>query len=414
MRFPRAIALALLLGSGTALAETSSTLTLPEVFAAVRASHPALVAATASTDAALARIEQEKARADPRLGIDLKRDNTRLADYSELEVTVSQEIPLSGRRLLRAAAARAEVGVAFAQARRREWMLLNQARLAFVRLAAADERLAVNTRLHDNLVQTRLLARQAYETGRNSRLDLLSLETELATLDTERSELSGRRLQESAALNALMIRPVETAVAPLTLPAPALPALALPDAIALARAMSPDIAVAQKELDAAQARLAVVRKNRAIDPEFSVTGRKMQGMGGTFNSFDTGVAFSLPWANPGRTRAELTEARSRVTASRADASAAEAEITGLVASAHTRAATTFARIQRYQDELLPLTRAAAETARRDYETGRAPLIAVLAAQRMTLSTEQKLADLRSEHALASAELCFLTSRDLQP
>jgi cobalt-zinc-cadmium efflux system outer membrane protein len=414
MRFPRAIALALLLGSGTALAETSSTLTLPEVFASVRANHPALAAATASTEAARARIDQEKAWADPRLGVDLKRDTSRLADYSELEVTVSQELPLSGRPRLRAAAARAEVGVASAQARRREWMLLNQARLTFTRLAAVDERLALNTRLHDNLVQTRLLARQAYETGQRSRLDLLSLETELATLDGERAELSGQRLQESAALNALMIRPIETVVAPLTLPAPAPPSLALPDAVARARAMSPDITVALGELDAAHARLAVVRQNRAIDPEVSVTGRKMRGMSGTFDNFDTGVAFSLPWANPGRTRAELTEARSRVTVARAELASAEAEIAGMVASAHTRAATTFARIQRYHGELLPLSSAAAETARRDYETGRAPLIAVLAAQRMTLSTEQQLADLRAEHALASSELCFLTSQDVQP
>lgn len=421
MRISRPIALALLLGTGSAIAETSAPLTLPEVFAAIRNSHPALASANASTDAARARIDQETSWADPRLGIDLRRadtelnaETTNLGTVNEVEVTLSQEIPLSGRPRLRGLAAKAETSVASAQALRREWMLLNQARLSFTRLAAADEHLAVNTRLHDNLVQTRALTRQAYETGQKPQMELLSLETDLAKLDAERTDLESRRLQESALLNSLMLRPVETVIAPLTLPAPALPALSVSDAVARARVRSPEITVALRETDAAQARLAVVRKNRAIDPEFMLTARRMRGSGDTISSFDTGVSFSLPWANPGRTRAELVEARSRVTAARAEADAGEVEITGMVATAHARATAAYAQVKRYQDELLPLSRASTDAARRDYETGRASLTSVLAAQRMTLETELKLADFRTEQALASAELCFLTSQDVQP
>jgi outer membrane protein TolC len=413
----------LLLGGGSlfATATTATTsentpapLTLPQVLAAIRDHHPGLAAARASTEAARARVDVDKAWADPRLGFDVKRDNTSLANYSELEATVSQELPLSGRARLRGQAATAESAVVFAQGRRREWMLFNQARLAFTRLAATDERLALNTRLHDNLVQSRALARQAYETGQRTQMDLLTLETDLIKTDGERTELTSQRIQEVAELNALMLRPVETGIAPLALPEPVLPALALADAVARARVMSPEITVALRELDAARARLAVVRKNRAIDPEVSFTARQMNNSGQVLSSYDTGISFSVPWANPGRTRAELVEARSRITAARAEADASEAEIAGRVAAAHARASASFTQVKRYQDEILPLSRAYADSARRDYETGRATLPSVFAAQRMTLETELQFATARAEQALATAELCFLTREDVQP
>lgn len=411
-----ALALMLGLGIGQTFAETASDapLTLPEVFNAIRDHHPSLAAARAASQAAQARIDQEKAWMDPRLGVDLKRNNTQLANYSELEVHLSQELPLSGRTQLRGQAASAETAVTVAQTRQREWMLLNQGRLAFTRLAAADERLAINTRLHDNLVQSLALARQAYATSQRTQMDLLTLETDLIKIDGARTELTSQRLQEVAALNALMLRPVETGIAALSLPAPALPALTLPDAVAQARALSPEITVAFKELEVARAKLAVVRKNRAIDPEVSFTARQMNNSGQVLSSYDTGISFSLPWANPGRTRSERVEALSRITAARAEADASEAEIAGMVGSAHTRATASFEQVNRYQNELMPLAIAAAEAARRDYESGRAPLPSVLAAQRVTIETELQFSVARAEHALATAELCFLTSQDVQP
>ncbi len=411
----RRFALSLLLAGAPLFAsEPAAPLTLPEVFAAIRDHHPGLAAARASTEASRARVDIEKAWMDPRLGFDVKRDNTRLANYSELEATVSQELPLSGRAKLRGQAATAESAVVSAQARQREWMLLNQARLAFTRLAATDERLALNSRLHDNLIQSRTLARQAYETGQRTQMELLTLETDLIKTDGERTELASQRIQEATALNALMLRPVETGIAPLALPAPVLPAMSLSDAVARARVMSPEITVALRELDAAHAKLAVVRKNRSIDPEVSFTARQLNNSSQALSSYDTGISFSVPWANPGRTRAELLEARSRITAARAAADASEAQTAGMVAAAHTRATASFTKVKRYQEELLPLSRASADAARRDYETGRAALPSVLNAQRMTLETELQFSTARAEQALATAELCFLTSQDVQP
>ena len=421
MRFWSFILPTLLLGAGSSFAQTAAPLTLTEVYAAIRDHHPALNAARATTDATRARIAQEKAWADPRLGIDLKRGDTsgnaattKLNTYNELEVSLSQELPLSGRNKLRAKAAEAEASVADAETRRREWMLLNQARSTFTRLAAADERLGINQRLRENLAQTLALARQSYETGLRPQAELLALQTRLAQLDADRNDLESMRAQESSALNALMIRPVDTPIDSLTLPAPVTPALSLPDAVARARAMSPDITIALKQVNAAQARLAVVRKNRSIDPELSITARQMKGSDDGIGSYDTGISFTLPWFQSGRTDAERREALSRLSAARSESEASEATITSMVASSHARAAAGYAQVKRYQDELVPLARASSAAARRDYETGRAQLPAVLMAEQSLLETELKLTDIRAEQAIASAELCFLTSQDVTP
>ncbi|MFA6289690.1 MAG: TolC family protein [Opitutaceae bacterium] len=423
MRLPILIFSTFLAAAAWTHAETPAPapLTLSDVFAAIRANHPALAAARANTDAAQARVGQEIAWADPRVGVDLKRGDTpgnaattKLNTYNELEVSVSQELPLSGRNQLRAKAASAEAGVADAETRKREWMLLNQARTAFTKLAAADERLAVNRRLHDNLAQTLALARRSYETGLRPQSELLALETDLARTDADRTELESARAQESAALNALMLRPVETPIAALTLPASAAPMLSLPDAVARARAMSPDISIALKQADAAQARLAVARKNRAIDPEVTVTARQMKGSGEGISSYDTGISFSLPWFQSGRSDGERREALSRLAAARADVEAGAAEITGMVASAHARATSGYTQVKRYENELVPLARASAAAAQRDYETGRVQLPSVLTAEKMLLETELKLTDTRAEQALAGAEICFLTSQDVTP
>jgi len=140
----------------------------------------------------------------------------------------------------------------------------------------------------------------------------------------------------------------------------------------------------------------------------------MKGSGEGISSYDTGISFSLPWFQSGRTDGERREALARLSAARAEAEASEAEITGMVAAAHSRAASGYAQVKRYENELLPLARASAAAAQRDYETGRAQLPGVLAAEKMLLETELKLTDTRAEQALAGAELCFLTSQDVTP
>ncbi|WP_081722146.1 TolC family protein [Geminisphaera colitermitum] len=389
------------------------TLTLQAVFSQLLARHPALAAARAAAEASRARIDTEGSWMDPRLRIEFMRDNTnRLTTYDDLEFGITQEIPLSGRPRLRARAAAAEATVADAQATRREWLLLNQARTAFTRLAATDERLVTNKQLQTLLAQTRALLRLSYETSLRPQSDLLALDTDLARLAAERTDLLSARAQDAAQLNALLLNPAATRIAPATLPPPSPPALDLAAAVSRAREYSPDIAIALRETTAAGARLAIARKNKSIDPELMIAARHMNASSEAIYSYDTGIAFSLPWFNGRRNRAEIRAAESQLAAARSEVAATEAEVAGMAASAHARVTATHEQVRRYEAELIPLAAATTAAARRDYETGRASLPAVLDAERMTLDTRMKLADIRAEHALAAAELAFLTGADL--
>lgn len=395
--------------------DAPAPLTLTEVFATLRATHPALAASRAAAEAARSRVDQEKAWMDPRLTFEHMRDNRDFFGYSELKLGISQEIPLSGRNTLRARAAEAEAAVTVGQATRQEWLLLDQARVAFVELASADARRAVNRRLHDLIAQTAALARLSYENGYGDQAGLLALDTELARVDAECADLDGMLAGQRARLNALLLRPAGSPLVSPALPEPAPPALDVAAAVALARSASPDVAVALREADAARARLAVANKNRSVDPEIMFAARRMDDMGGdVLTSYDTGVSFSLPWLNPGRSRGEVAEARARLAMTRSDALAAEADIAGKTASAHARAVSAFEQLRRQRDEVLPLARASTAAARRDYEAGHVALVPVLAAERAEIDAEMRLVDLRAAQALAAAELAFLTSQDLAP
>ncbi len=410
-----AFAAALVFASAAVAEEPPPPLTINEVFSAVRAQHPALAASRAEAEAARSRVTQEKAWMDPKVGVEWRRDNIRpLNTYSEIEVTASQELPLSRRNKLRAEVASTEASVADASTRVRERKLLNDARTAYLRIAAIDTKTAVNDRLRTLLRQTTTLTRQAYESGQKMQSDLIATQTELSRLDAEQAELLAMRAESVSKLNALMQRPPETPVSHLALPEPIPLTLTPAEALAHARAHNPELTLAARRVKTAEAKLAVAQKNRTPDPEVMIRGRQMNRTGDILSSYDTGVSFSVPWFNEGRNRAQLTEARSGIAAARAEVQMTDSELAGMIAGMIQRANTTFAQIARYNNELLPLSRQQAASQRRAYEAGRAPLLDVFMAERSSIETEMALVNVRAEHALAAAEFDFLTAHDVTP
>lgn len=402
-----------LLASTAAAAEPPPSLALSDVFSAIRSRHPALAASRAEAEAARERINQEKAWMDPKVGVEWRRDDTlRLNTYSEIEVTASQELPLSRRNKLRAEAAAAEAGVADATIAVRERELFNQARIAYLRIAAVDTKSTVNERLRALLRQTVTLTRQAYERGQRMQADLIAAQAELARLDAEQADLAAMRVEDVTKLNALMQRSPETEIAPLALPEAHAISITPAEALAHARTHNPELTRAARRVKAAEAQLAVADKNRSIDPEIMVRGRQMNRSGDILSSYDTGVAFSLPWFNDRRNKAQRAEARSMAAAARAEVQMTESELAGMVSGMLQRINITAAQTTRYRDELLPLAQQQAATQRRAYENGQAPLLEVIMAQRGLLETEMKLVEARSEHAMATASYDFLTAQDV--
>ena len=398
-------------GGGSSL--RAETLTLAEALQAVREHHPALAAARAQAEAVRTRIDQEKAWMDPRLSLEVKREDTlRPNTYSEVELAVSQELPLSRRNTLRAKGAAAEASMFDAAVLVKLQVVLNQARAAYLRIAAVDTRLQVNTRLRTVLQQSIALAQQGYESGQQMQVDVIETQTELTRLDSDENDLAMQRAEDVARLNGLMQRPTETAIDPLALPEPTPLTLTPAEALERVRGHHPELLMAARRIESAQAQVAVARKNRTPDPEVMLRVKQMNRSGDVISAYDTGVSLSLPWFNDRRNRAQVAEAESGVTAARAEARASEADLAGMVAGMHQRARLAYTQYKRFHDELLPLAQLRAESQRRGYETGTTPLFAALGAERSVLETEASMVKAQADHALATAELDFLTARDL--
>lgn len=405
--------LAVLLSATAASAGTVSdrpVLTLSDALAEVRARHPALAAARAGVESARARVDGASAWMDPRVSIELIRDNTtRLNTYSEIEVAVSQEIPLAGRPRLRTEAAEAEAGVAETAVLVRERVLLNQARTAYVKAAGADAQLVALERLRRNLGQRLALVRQAYESGARSQGEVFGLTTELSRLGAEHTELETMRQEARAELDALMLRPDNGATYALELPEPAALGPTAGEARLMALANHPELVLMARKLAASDARLALARKNRTPDLEVMVRAKQMNGSGDILSAYDTGVSFSVPWFNDRRTRSEVAEARGMVRSAQADAEASAAEMGGMVTAMHRRASATYEQFLRQRDELIPLARVQAGVVNREFETGRALLTDLLAAESGVLEAELTLARLASAHGLAITDFDFFTA-----
>jgi outer membrane protein, heavy metal efflux system len=408
----RVVAFAVLLCtvSTAASAEPATVLTLDDALAEVRARHPALAAARAGVDAARARTDGASAWADPRVSMELMRnDTTRLSTYSEVELMVSQEIPLAGRPRLRTEAAMAEAGVAESAVLVRERMLLSQARTAYVTAAGADAQLAALAVVRRNLELRFDLTRQAYESGTRSQAELTGLSLELSRLDTERTELESSGHEARARLASSMIRPGDGLTEALLLPEPRAPAFPAEEARRMALANHPDLLLMARKLAAGDARLTLAKTNRTPDLEVMVRAKQMNRSGELISAFDTGVAFSLPWFNERRTRSEVAEAASMVREAQADSEAAATELAGMVSSMHRRVSAAHEQWLRQRDEFIPLARAQTAIARRNYETGRAQLIDLLETEGAVLEAELALARLATEHALAASDFDSLTA-----
>lgn len=387
-------------------------LTLDEALAAVREHHPVLAAARAEAQRARTKIDQERAWMDPKLALEVKHEGTlRPTTYSEVELTVSQEVPLSRRNELRARNAAAEASVIDAAIRVKERTVLNEARTAYVRIASVDAQLAVNARLRGLLEQSLALAQQGYESGQQMQVDVIETQTELTRLQTEETELARGRAADVARLNTLMQRPTDVAIEPVGLPVPQPLSLTAADAQQAVREHHPELLMAARRITAAETQLAVARKNRTPDPEFMLRAKQTNSSGDVISAVDTGVAISLPWFQERRNRAQILEAESGITAARADARASEADLAGMVAGMHARASLSYAQYVRYRDELLPLAEQRAESLQRGYVNGTSSLFVALGGQRAVAETEMALVKAQAEYALTVAELDFLTAPD---
>ncbi len=389
------------------------------------------IAANADLAAAAARVRQSRAlvrnaEADriPQIGVGAQVARGRQSAVSlglpqgadvatsnvfQAALSASYEVDLFGRVANNVNAARADAKSS--EATFRSVLLALQADVAqtYFRLRATDAEITLlkeTVRLREANVK---LAKSRYDAGDIGEIDLTRARTELATAQSDAIGLERQRAQIEHALAVLLGRApagFDFGTNPL-LDASLLPVVpaGLPSTLLERR---PDIAAAQQQMFAANARIGVARS--AIFPALALTGQ------GGYESFELadlfkwtsrtwliGAVMSLPIVDGGRNRANIRRAEAAL-----DESVATYRSRVLVAFAEVEdnlvGLRTLAGQAQATDAAVASARRAADLADKRYRAGQTSYLESLDAQRELLTVERQAVQLRGSRAMTTVGL----------
>jgi len=402
--------------SGDAGSEAQrARISLGEVTSIVLANNPAIQQALRKWSAAKARVTQEAAWDDLKVGGSSRA--ARFVDiapnsFTDQTVSVEQIIPLTGKNLARARAAAADAGASYEQARREQLDVLAQTRTSYFRLLNANAQLELNRKNLTSLRQIAEVSRSRYEVGKASAAEPLEGEVEASKLLESEQDILRNISAEQSQLNVLMNR---DAFAPLGRPEQTKVKSTVPSmeqARALALANRPEIKIAQAKIDMEKSRLALARRNWIPDPAVTVQAQRYNDSRQAASELDAGVSFTVPWVNPGKYSAAVREAKENFAAAQHGFDQVNAESLGLLRDALQKVHTAKHHVELFRDKLVPQARQAFEANQFAYETGKASFLEWITAQRNLRDLEAMGQQHVADYYAALAELEAVVGTDL--
>jgi multidrug efflux system outer membrane protein len=395
----------------------------------------ALIAqATASNQnlsVAAARVKQARAIAgiaeaarSPQLGVSAGADRVRLSPLEarlpadspvapgnryQARLSASYEVDLFGRVASDVAAARGDAGATFATYR--SVLLALQADVAqtYFRLRSLDAELATVEQTVSLREETVRVTGHRFELGDVSELDLTRARTELATARADAIGVQRQRATAEHALAVLLGQPAAAFSAPASPLAgadrlPLIPA-GLPSSLLERR---PDIAAAQRRMEAANARIGVARA--AMFPALSLGAGagSVAGVGGDIFKWSTrswllGAALAAPLIDGGRNRANVQ--RSEAALEESVAAYRQSVLTAFAEVEDNLAGLRIVTGQSAQiEDAVVSARRSADLAQKLYDAGRSGYLELLDAQRTLATVERNAVQLRGERAITTVAL----------
>jgi len=394
-------------------------ISLGEVTSIVLANNPAIQQALRRWSAAKARVTQEAAWDDLKVGgssraarfIDIAPNS-----FTDQILSVEQVIPLTGKNLARARAAAADALVIYEQARREQLDVVAKTRASYFRLLNANAQLELNRQNLTSLRQIAEVSRSRYEVGKANAAEPLAGEVEASKLLESEQDILRNISAEQSQLNVLMNR---DAFAPLGQPEETKIRSTVPSmeqARALALANRPEIKIAQAKIDMEKSRVDLSRRNWIPDPAIKVEAQRYNDSRQAASELDAGVSFTVPWVNPGKYSAAVREAKEILAAAEHGLDQTNAESLGLLRNALEKVHTAKHHVELFKDKLVPQARQAFEANQFAYETGTASFLEWITAQRNLRDLEamgqQHVADYYA--ALADLEAVIGTDLNIFP
>lgn len=391
-------------------------LSLGEVTRAVSEHNPAIKEALHRWDAARQRVIQEGAWDDLKVSGTAKAH--RYVDvppnaFTDQMVSVEQAIPISGKNRVRAQIAAADAIIAFEQVRRQQLDVLTKARSAYFRLANASAQIELNRQNYQSLTQIAEIGRFRYEVGTQTAADVLMSETEAAKLLEVRRDLERNVASEQSQLNVLMNR---DAFAPLAVDDEVTVGhreFSITSLRSAALSNRPEIRAARARIAAGEAALRLAHRAWVPDPSVKIEGQRYNDAVQSLSEVDAGISFSLPWGNPRKYSAGVTEARANLAAAQAALERTESEAIGSLRDALQKVTTAHHHVELFRDKLVPQMRQAFQATQLAYESGKATFAEWIAVQRNLRDMEAEARMHLADHQMALAELESVVGADLK-
>ena len=332
------------------------------------------------------------------------------ANVYQASLTASYEVDLFGRVSSNVAAARFDA--ATVEANYRSVLLSLQADVAqtYFRLRETDAELATLDQTVHLREENVKINQHRYDLGDIGEFDLARAKTELATSRAEAIGLQRQRVSNEHALAVLLGKPAASytaSVHPLEDAAqlPVIPA-GMPSSLLERR---PDIAAAQRTMEAANARIGVARS--AMFPALTLSaaagGTATDTVADVFKwssrSWLLGALMSVPLIDGGRNQANISRSEAAL-----EESVASYRQSVLVAFAEVEDNLAGLRILAGQteqlDDAVVSARRSADLAQKLYAAGRSSYLDLLDAQRNLASVERNAVQLRGSRAVTTVAL----------
>ena len=362
------------------------------------ARHPGIQAVHSTIAAAGTRAEQARAYPNPMMSTTFTNDgwvpSLGSMPMTTLGFMVSQELPYSGKRDLRAKLATAEARQLEPSMTRVRLSIEASVKRAYYALLLARELQTLTDEQRIVWRQVESVVRTRYAIGQGAQPDVLRAQTELARVEQRAIEQATEVRIRLAELNQLRARPLDTPIVTASrLSVRALEASA-EEAVKNALAISPELEAARRSIDADRAALEVAR--RAFKPDFSVQGGYMN-RGGLDPMWVAGFGVSWPISKKARESA-VAEAEIRA---QGDGSVEEAMALQLAFRTQER----FARAQSaeqlialYDRSVIVQDELTLQSAIANYQTAKVPFVSILEAVTTLYADRWARATLIADHA----------------
>jgi len=330
------------------------------------------------------------------------------SDFAYIGFGVSQDIPYSGKRQLRARVADHEADAMEAQTDSVHRTVVGNLKMAYFRLAYIQQTLGVLQKSDELLNQVQEASEARYRVGQGNQQDVLKAQLQHTKILQEIAHHHQEEGLFEAQIKQVLGRSQESAdIVAETLTLRALPFTAA-ELLQRAREQNPGVHTRQASIRRQETQVELAHKN--FRPDFNVS-YTYEHTADKFRDYYM-ATFGIRLPNRGRQKAELAEAQENQERARQELDTESQRVLSEVQQQYVRAKTSEERLKIYTDGLVPQSEATFQSALSAYQSNRQDFESLISGFLDVLNLDLEYRSELVEHESALAELERLTGVDL--